>query len=112
LLAPSVTASMLGQFVSLVIAPGGFGVPAPLRFALSTHTLEHMHAETLPGCTYEQATRAGDRRPGLTKLHPTAQAVRAQGRANARTVHVRMGRLVQNLMEMAGASMRRTWPCP
>lgn len=52
LLAPSVSASMLAQFISLTVTPGGLGVPGPLRFSLSTHTLEHLPSETLGGCTY------------------------------------------------------------
>ena len=99
LLAPSVTASMLGQFVSLVIAPGSLGAPDPLPFSLSTHALEHMLVETLAGCGYEQATGRGDRRPTLTKQHPTADTARRRREANARTARVRMGRLSQNVVE-------------
>ena len=109
LLAPSVTASMLGQFVSLVVAPGGLGAPDPLRFSLSTHTLEHMFVETLAGCTYEQATGGGDRRMTLTKQHPAADAARQRREANARTARVRIGRLSQNVIEKAAAVIRRVW---
>lgn len=106
LLAPSVTASMLAQFVSLVVAPGGIGAPGPLRFSLSTHTLEHMPVETLAGCAYEQATGKGDRRSILTKQHPAADAARRRREANARAARVRLGRLSQNLIEKASASIR------
>jgi molybdopterin/thiamine biosynthesis adenylyltransferase len=109
LLAPSVTASMLGQFVSLVIAPGGFGVPAPLRLSLSIHALEHMNAETLAGCNYEQAIGAGDRRAALAKQHPAAEIVRENRRANARTARVRTGRLAQNLIDRVYVGIRRMW---
>jgi molybdopterin/thiamine biosynthesis adenylyltransferase len=109
LLAPSVTASMLGQFVSLVIAPGGLGVPDPLRFSLSTHTLEHLPVERLAGCAYEQATGGGARRPTLTKHHPTAETTRQRRETNARAVRVRIGRASQRLIESASAAIRRAW---
>lgn len=99
LLAPSVTASMLGQFVSLVVAPGGLGVPDPLRFSLSTHTLEHMHVETFPGCAYEHATGAGDQRAALTTQHPAADDARRRRAANAQTARVRIGRVAQDVIE-------------
>jgi molybdopterin-synthase adenylyltransferase len=56
---------------------GDLGVPDPLRFSLSTHTLEHMPVETLAGCGYEQATGTGDQRPTLTKQHAAADAARS-----------------------------------
>src|SRR5438128_240080 len=36
----SATASILAQYVSLNVAPGGIGEPGPLQYVLSTHTLE------------------------------------------------------------------------
>jgi molybdopterin/thiamine biosynthesis adenylyltransferase len=109
LLAPSVTASMLGQFISLVIAPGGLGAPDPLRFSLSTHTLEHMRVETLNGCTYEQATSSGDQRTPLTKRHGTAEATRRNRGTNNRTIRVRIGRLAQNAIEKTYTAIQRLW---
>jgi molybdopterin/thiamine biosynthesis adenylyltransferase len=109
LLAPAVTASMLGQFVSLVVAPGGVGVPDPLRFSLSTHTTEHMSVETLAGCGYEQAIGHGDRRPTLTKHHPSADAARQQRKANTTALRVRVGRLAQDLVETSGAIVQTMW---
>jgi hypothetical protein len=106
LLAPSVTASMLGQFVSLVVAPGGLGAPDPLRFSLSTHTLEHMTAETLAGCAYEQATASGDRRTTLVKQHLAAETARRERKANARTTRVRLGRSLQNALERSMTVIR------
>ena len=109
LLAPSVTASMLSQFVSLVVAPGGLGVPDPLRFSLSTHTLEHLPAQTHAGCPYEQATGSGDRRPTLSQQHPAAEAARATREVMARKVRVRIGRAAQDSIRLAAASIRRMW---
>ena len=109
LLAPSVTASMLAQFVSLAVAPGGFGVPAPLRFSLSTHTLEHMSAETLAGCTYEQTLCGGDRRPDLTSRDRSAEEARQMRAASVRTLRVRIGRASQHVLEKAVGAIERLW---
>jgi hypothetical protein len=110
LLAPSVTASMLSQFVSLVVAPGGRSAPSPLRFSLATHTLEHLHAETRAGCTYEPMTGAGDMRAKLTKAHAAAEAARRTRAANARRPFVRLGRAAQEILERASAALQRTSP--
>jgi molybdopterin/thiamine biosynthesis adenylyltransferase len=109
LLAPSVTASMMAQFVSLAVAPGGLGAPEPLRFSLSTQTLEHMPAETLSGCTYEQATSCGDRRADLTAHHQTAEDARRLRAAGARTMRIRAGRASQRLIERAAVAVDRLW---
>ena len=107
LLAPSVTASLLSQFVSLTVAPGGLGAPSPLRFSLSTHTLEHMTAKTLAGCAYEQAMAWGDQRTILTKQHPAADSARRTRNANARRTHVRLGRLLQSTLEGTTTIIRK-----
>jgi molybdopterin-synthase adenylyltransferase len=41
--------SLLGQYVSLNIAPGGLGEPGPLQYILSTHSLHHLNVMTRPG---------------------------------------------------------------
>ena len=109
LLAPSVTASMLAQFVSLAVAPGGLGVPNGLRYSVSTHTLEHMPAETQRGCAYENALGSGDRRAELTATHPAATEARERRTAGAHRLRVRTGRLAQRLIETASAAADRLW---
>lgn len=101
LLAPAVTAAVLGQFISLTVGPGGLGVPDPLRFSLSTHTLEHLPAEVSAGCTYESATGCGDRRPSLAKEHPAADAARRVRADQSRRISVRVGRFGQGVVEAA-----------
>ena len=64
-LAASVSAGLLAQFVSLVAAPGGMGVPAPLRYMLAVHQLEHLSVKSGAFCTYENATAHGDGRQAL-----------------------------------------------
>lgn len=66
-LSASVSAALLAQFVSLAAHPGGRGVPAPLRYLLATHQLEHSSAATGAFCSYESQTATGDQRPNLTE---------------------------------------------
>jgi hypothetical protein len=61
-LSASVSSALLAQFVSLAAHPGRRGVPAPLRYILSTHTLEHSTVSSGAYCPYENATTKGDRR--------------------------------------------------
>lgn len=82
-LSVSAAATILAQFVSLNVAPGGLGDPGPLQFLLSTHTLEHLAAASRPYCQYECAEAVGDQRQALTGEHPAAAAHRVR-RAAAR----------------------------
>jgi hypothetical protein len=66
-LCASVSASELAQFVSLAAHPGGRGVPAPLRYILSTHTLEHSKATSGAHCPYENAITTGDGRTQIVE---------------------------------------------
>jgi hypothetical protein len=68
-LSASVSAGLLAQFVSLVVATGGRGEPVPLRYALSTHDLEHLDVSSRPNCPIESAAAAGDGRFQLTGQH-------------------------------------------
>ena len=78
LLSVSAAASLLAQFVSFNVAPGGIGDPGPLQYLLSTHTLDHLAAASRPSCPYEHAEADGDRRQHLTGDHPAAAAHRAK----------------------------------
>jgi hypothetical protein len=80
-LAASVSAGLLAQFVSLVAAPGGMGVPAPLRYMLAAHRLEHLPLDSGAFCVYENATARGDQRPALAddlRLPPHASSAAKQ----------------------------------
>jgi molybdopterin-synthase adenylyltransferase len=83
-LAASVSASLLAQFVSLTVAPAGIGSPGPLRYALSTHTLEHLDIPLKPRCLFETQTATGDDRIPLTGPHDAAR--KAQEERHARQV--------------------------
>lgn len=81
-LSVSAAASLLAQFVSLNVAPGGIGDPGPLQYLLSTHTLEHLTCTSRPHCPYECAEAVGDRRQPLTGEHPAAAVHRARRAAS------------------------------
>ena len=94
LLSVSAAASLLAQFVSLNVAPGGIGESGPLQYVFSTHTLEHLAATSQPNCPYEQAEAAGDGRQPLTGHHPAAEAQRADRVA---TPHGRLTAMLDRL---------------
>lgn len=77
LLSVSAAASLLAQFVSLNVSPGGIGEPGPLQYLLSTHTLEHLETNSRPNCPYELVEAAGDKRQTLTGDHGVADIHRA-----------------------------------
>lgn len=64
-LAAAVSAAQLAQFVSLTAAPGGRGVPGPLRYIFSIHHLEHLPSTTGVYCPYEGDLCAGDGRVSI-----------------------------------------------
>lgn len=66
-LSASVSSALLTQFVSLTAHPGGRGVPAPLRYMLAHHELEHSPATTGTYCPYENETTSADNRTPLTE---------------------------------------------
>lgn len=61
----SVSAALLAQFVSLTVHPGRRGVPLPLRYLLSTHSLQPLTDTTGQFCQYELDTAIGDDRTPL-----------------------------------------------
>ncbi|MFB8276981.1 ThiF family adenylyltransferase [Nocardia colli] len=73
-LAASVSAGLLAQFVSLMVSPAGMGVPGPLRYVLAPHTLSHLRVTPQLNCFFETATATGDGRLPLTGPHPYAHA--------------------------------------
>ena len=92
ILAASVSASILAQFVSFTIAPGGTGVPGPLRYALSTHTLEHLSTTPKPNCSFEAAITTGDQRIPLTGVHTAADNIRRRRRVRQAQPSMRVRR--------------------
>lgn len=113
----SATASILAQYVSLNVAPGGIGEPGPLQYLLSTHTLDHLTLTSRPNCPVEALTAAGDSGPRLTGHH-TAAAGQRHHRAPAQLpLAIRTGRVLDNLawqlrLRLAAHSHRAYVPTP
>ena len=80
-LSVNVAASILAQYVSLSVAPGGLGEPGPLQYTLSTHCLEHRNDATRPHCATEGAEGAGNHRVCLTGRHQEAERQRRLSRS-------------------------------
>lgn len=104
-LSVSAAAGLLAQYVSLTVAPGGLGEPGPLRYVLSTHTLEHVAAETRPTCPVEATIADGDGALTLTGPHPAAERHRAAGRDAGRDWDVRLGRAADGLLHRLRARL-------
>jgi molybdopterin-synthase adenylyltransferase len=90
-LAVSVTAALLSQFVSLIVAPGGRGDPGPLQYVLSVHELEHLDVQSKDNCIMEKDVAAGDRRIALTGTHNRARNVQEARRAASKRPWIRIG---------------------
>lgn len=76
----SVSAALLAQFVSLTVHPGRRGVPPPLRYLLSTHSLQPLTDTTGPFCQYELDTAIGDGRTPLVLPEAPPEPDSATGR--------------------------------
>ena len=75
-LSVSVVASLFAQYVSFSVAPAGLGDPGPLRYALSSHFLDHLDHTTRPHCPVELGEGVGDQRTDLTGRHEQAERLR------------------------------------
>lgn len=98
-LSASVSAGLLAQFVSLTVAPGGIGVPGPLRYALAPHCLEHLPVVNPSNCTFEAATATGDRRLPLTGPHVRAHDIQTTRKLRQRRLQTRALRKVVSWAE-------------
>lgn len=90
-LAVSVTAGLLSQFVSLIVAPGGRGDPGPLQYLFSIHHLDHLEYQSGANCVVENETAAGDRRITLTGTHLQARGVQEARHAASKRLWIRAG---------------------
>lgn len=103
-LSASVSSALLAQFVSLVAHPGGRGVPAPLRYILSTHLLEQLAATTGQYCAYENTVAAGDRRTPIAERRDDWRKI---GAAKAGRTHAPRLRLAAKVKHFAQALIDR-----
>lgn len=95
-LAVSVTASLLAQFVSLVVAPGKRGDPGPLQYILSTHTLRRV--ESVDGCVVEDSLARGDMRIPMSSEHFEARQIRAERQTARHIPRVRFAITCEHFM--------------
>lgn len=100
-LSAGVSAGLLAQFVSLLAHPGGMGVPAPLRFILAPHHLEHLPAISGAHCPYEAETSKADKRRTMVDTAPApARSSDAAPKPTAELEHA--ARLEQELVDALG----------
>lgn len=104
-LSVSAAAGLLAQYVSLMVAPGGLGDPGPLRYILSTHTLEHVSAESRSNCPVEATIADGDVALRLAGPHAAAEQRRAARRDAGRIWEIRLGRAVDDLLHRVGGRL-------
>lgn len=100
-LSASVSSALLAQFVSLTAQPGRRGVPAALRYILSSHTLEHSAATSGPYCPYENATTLGDRRTPIAEGRDDWRTIVAARAATKHSLRLRAAAWVENLAQRA-----------
>jgi molybdopterin-synthase adenylyltransferase len=98
-LSVSAAASILAQYVSLNVAPGGLGEPGPLQYLFSTHTLEHLNAARQPACPVEALTGEGDRAVRMTAVHPAAEQER-QDRHQSPNPDLRLARAIDRALSL------------
>ena len=96
-LSVNVAASVLGQYVSLSVAPAGLGDPGPLQYGFSTHNLERREDATSAHCVVEAAECEGDSRVCLTGTH--AEALRLRRLSEAVGFGIRLLRWVDDSVQ-------------
>ena len=96
-LSVNVAASVLGQYVSLSVAPAGLGDPGPLQYAFSVHNLARRDDRSSPHCMVEAAECEGDSRVCLTGIHE--QAVRLRRRSETVEFGIRVLRWVDDTVQ-------------
>jgi len=102
----SAAATLLAQYISFTVAPGGLGEPGPLQYLLSTHTLERLAACTRPTCTIEATIADGDEALRLTGPHPAAERRRAARRDARAAWPVRLGRAADDMLHRLRTRLR------
>lgn len=105
-LSASVSAALLAQFVSLVAHPAGMGVPAPLRYLLAPHSLEHSPAVSGQFCTYESEAISGDRRPVLAEHQDTWRQMVATRHGRRRPIRLQLLGAMERIVARATQARR------
>jgi hypothetical protein len=103
MLSVSVVSSVLAQFVSFTVGPGGLGDPGPIQYLLSTHSLIHPPYLSHPNCYFERSVAAGNERIDLSGVHVAAEAERARRKRLFR--RTRTIRLLSGLVGIASSAL-------
>ncbi|MHB1008439.1 MAG: ThiF family adenylyltransferase, partial [Propionibacteriaceae bacterium] len=102
LLAGAVSSSLLAQFVSFMVAPGGEGDPGPLQYNLATHSLEHLNVTSLPNCAYEVQERGEHGRIPLVGEHKHADEQIARRTRDRGSWACRLGEFARRMGAVLG----------
>jgi hypothetical protein len=102
----SAASALTNQFLSLVVAPSGFGDPGPFRFDLRQHRAEHVRAACVNRCSYSTSTGIGDRRRDPSGEHGVAQRAAAARRTAQRRSRLRLARVFTHLSARAEDTAR------
>jgi len=100
-LSASVSAAMLAQFVSLAAHPGGRGTSAPLRYVLSTHSLEHSPAASGQHCPFENGLSTGDKRTPIAERRDDWREVVRSRAVTKPAFRLRALAAMENLLQRA-----------
>lgn len=105
-LCASVSSALLAQFVSLTAHPGSRGTPAPLRYILATHTLEHSNATSGLYCPYENAVTGGDHRTPIAEHRDDWREIVNARNAGKPAFRLRLLAAVEVFLQRAIARLR------
>jgi hypothetical protein len=103
----NVVGSLLAQFVSLAVAPGGRGDPGPLQYVLSTHHLDTPPVDDSENCAYEATLAYGDARVPLAGPHPRAGSARRRRQQRQRRPHIRLLRAMRLVIDTTRTQTNR-----
>lgn len=93
--------ALTNQFLSLVVAPSGFGDPGPMRFDLRHHRAEPVREACADQCAYRRQADLGDGRLDPTGIHQHGRDVIGSRVAARRALLVRISRSVVGLSQRA-----------
>lgn len=86
--------ALTNQFLSLIVAPSGFGDPGPLRYDLRHHRVEPVDAACSAGCAYSHCVGVGDGRLEGAGEHTAAREAIDRRRRDLGRTRIRVARRV------------------
>ncbi len=89
--------ALTNQFLSLVVAPSGFGDPGALRYDLRQHTAKRTNQTCSTDCAYQHGTGVGDARTDPTGAHASARSAIAERSAARGNRRIQLARSAMSL---------------